>query len=254
MTVRGSTQTSALSFRSFHRARCQRSRSAPGKRQQRDVARALDSHTEPTLVTRTHPRHAARQNLAALLHELRKNVRALVVDKVHLFDAKFADFLLAKILALAAARSSGSTWAASTWAALSATTAATRSTFTTASSRMSASAAFAARRALAALSALRAFPACLRRCSRGGLSLFLFVCHTFLPFRCRSGQWSQSAPTQTFSAIRPAITLASFVPFPEPPTEPVEAYAADGAQHVVRACAPISSGVSDPHPGARSDT
>jgi hypothetical protein len=56
--------------------------------------------------------HAARQNLAALLHELRQDVGALVVDEVHLFDTKLADFLLAEILALAATRAAGTTWAA----------------------------------------------------------------------------------------------------------------------------------------------
>jgi hypothetical protein len=38
------------------------------------------------------------------LHELRKNVGALVVDEVHLLDTELADFFLAEILALAAAR------------------------------------------------------------------------------------------------------------------------------------------------------
>src|ERR1700756_5162079 len=65
--------------------------------------------------------HAARENLAALLHELRKNVGALVVDEVHFLDAELADFLFAEILALAAARAawaaagtSGAAFAAST--------------------------------------------------------------------------------------------------------------------------------------------
>jgi hypothetical protein len=56
--------------------------------------------------------HAARQNLATLLHELRQDVGALVVDEVHLFDTKLADFLLTEILALAATRAAGTTWAA----------------------------------------------------------------------------------------------------------------------------------------------
>jgi hypothetical protein len=52
-------------------------------------------------------RHAARQNLAALLHKLRQNVRALVVDEIDFLDAKLADFLFAEILALAAGTSPG---------------------------------------------------------------------------------------------------------------------------------------------------
>src|SRR5256884_6543545 len=51
------------------------------KRQQRDVARPLDGHAQPALVARAHARHSARQNLSALLHELRQDVRALVVDR-----------------------------------------------------------------------------------------------------------------------------------------------------------------------------
>ena len=75
---------------------------------QRDVAGALDGYTEPTLVTRANSGHAARENLAALLHELGKNVGTLVVDEVHFLDAELADFLFAEILTLAAARA---TWA-----------------------------------------------------------------------------------------------------------------------------------------------
>ncbi len=56
--------------------------------------------------------HAARQNLAALLHELRQDVGALVVDEVHLLDTKLADLLLTEILALAATRAAGTTWTA----------------------------------------------------------------------------------------------------------------------------------------------
>ena len=70
-------------------------------------------------------RHAARQNLAALLHELRQDVGALVVDEVHLLDTELANFLLAEILALAAARTAGTTRTAArtafaTWTAVSA--------------------------------------------------------------------------------------------------------------------------------------
>jgi len=63
-------------------------------------------------VTRAYTRHAARQDLAAFLHELRKNVGALVVDKVHLLDTELADFLFAEVLALAAAWTAGTTWTA----------------------------------------------------------------------------------------------------------------------------------------------
>jgi hypothetical protein len=97
-----------------------RTRGASGERKQRDVARALDGFAEPALVTRTDAGHAARQDLAAFLHELRKNVGALVVDEVHLLDTKLADFLFAEILALAAARTAGTTaWTAFTTRAVS---------------------------------------------------------------------------------------------------------------------------------------
>jgi len=70
-------------------------------------------------------RHAARQNLAALLHELRQDVGALVVDEVHLLDTELANFLFAEILALAAARTAGTARTAArtafaTWTAVSA--------------------------------------------------------------------------------------------------------------------------------------
>src|ERR1700757_3439309 len=75
-----------------------RARCTASERQQRDVARALDRFAEPALVTRADAGHAARQNLPTLLDKLRQDVRALVVDEVHLLDAELADFLLAKIL------------------------------------------------------------------------------------------------------------------------------------------------------------
>jgi hypothetical protein len=92
---------------------------------QRDVASALDGFAEPALVARTDASHATREDLAALLHELREDVGAFVVDEIHLLYAELADFLFAKVLALAAARS---TWAATgpsgaafaAWAAVSA--------------------------------------------------------------------------------------------------------------------------------------
>ena len=79
----------------------------------------------------TNARHAAGQNLAALLHELGKNVRALVVDQIDLLDTELADFLLAEKLALAAPRSAGPArtagaafTASATWTAFAAATAA----------------------------------------------------------------------------------------------------------------------------------
>src|SRR5258708_27041076 len=87
----------------LHRARSRTARGAAGKRQQSDVAGALDGDTGPPLVTPANPGHAARKNFAALLHKLTKNVRALVVDQVHLLNTKLADFLFAQKLPLAAA-------------------------------------------------------------------------------------------------------------------------------------------------------
>jgi hypothetical protein len=122
------------------------------ERKQRDIAGALDGYAEPTLVARADAGHAARENLAALLDELRKNVGALVVDKVHLFDAKLADFLLAEILALAAGTTAGTTRATRTaaWAAF-----ATRTTVPAARAAMTAGAAFATRRAAVRLCLFR---------------------------------------------------------------------------------------------------
>src|SRR5579859_6435055 len=130
-------------------------RGAARKRQQSDVARALDGHAEPALVARANSGHAARQNLAAFLDELREDVRALIVDEVHLLDAELADFLLAEILPLAARASA---WTARTTAARSA---------------------FAARTTMAAAT----FAA---RGSTVRLCLFRFFCHTILPFSLRT--------------------------------------------------------------------
>src|ERR1700716_2794838 len=95
------------SRRRYHCARLLRPRRASRERQQRDISRPLDRHAQPPLVPRAHPGHAPGQNLAAFLHKLRQNIRALVVDEVHLLHAKLADFLLAKILALPTAWSTG---------------------------------------------------------------------------------------------------------------------------------------------------
>jgi hypothetical protein len=99
---------------------------APRERQQRDIASALDGHAQPALMPRANARHTAGQNLSALLHELRKNVRALVVDEVHLLDAELANLFLAEILALAAWPASGtarSARAAAPWTAFASRTA-----------------------------------------------------------------------------------------------------------------------------------
>src|SRR6266704_2928083 len=98
---------------------------------------------------RANARHPARQNLPAFLHELRKDVRAFVVDEVHLLDAELAHLLLTKILALAPGPASGTARTASTWPA------------------------FAPRTTV---------PAFTPRSSAGRWCLFLFLCHTFHPF------------------------------------------------------------------------
>ena len=94
-----------------------RARRAARKRQQCDVAGPLDGHAQPALMTRTNARHPPRQNFPALLHELRKDVRALVIDEVHLLDAELANFLFAEILALAARPASGTARTTASWAA-----------------------------------------------------------------------------------------------------------------------------------------
>src|SRR6202035_5427796 len=96
---------------------------AAGEGHQRDVAGALDGYAEPTLVARADAGHAAREDFAALLHELREDVGALVVDEVHLLDTELADFLLAEILPCAAGAPAGT--AGSTGAAFAARTAVT---------------------------------------------------------------------------------------------------------------------------------
>src|SRR5260370_19788753 len=86
-------------------ARGLRACGAAGEGHERDVAGALDGDTEPTLVARADAGHAAREYFAALLHELREDVGALVVDEIHFLDAELADFFLAEVLALAAGAS-----------------------------------------------------------------------------------------------------------------------------------------------------
>src|SRR6266705_1183593 len=116
----------------FNSARSGAAGGAAGERQQCDIAGALDGDTEPALVTRADSCHTARKNLAAFLHELRKNVGTLVVDQIHLFDTELANFLFTEKLALAAARAAGTAFATSaatavstvsaTWATMPSTT------------------------------------------------------------------------------------------------------------------------------------
>src|SRR6202008_2778433 len=71
-----------------------------GKRQQRDILRALDGYRKPALMARAGAGHAARKNLAALLDERRQNLGLLVVDEIDSVDAKTANLLLANEAAL----------------------------------------------------------------------------------------------------------------------------------------------------------
>ncbi len=63
-------------------------------------------------------RHPPRQNFPALLHELRQDVRALVVDEVHLLDAELAHLFLPEILALAARPASRTAGTTAAWSTL----------------------------------------------------------------------------------------------------------------------------------------
>src|ERR1700682_3247792 len=146
-------------------ARCLRARRAACKRQQRDVARPLDSHAQPPLMPRAHARHPPRQNLPALLHELRQDVRALVVDEVHLLGAELAHLLLPEILPLAPWPASGTARTAAAWSAFAprTTVSAARTAVTTTMASFT------------------------PRSSAGRWCLFLFLCHTFHPFNHRPG-------------------------------------------------------------------
>jgi hypothetical protein len=155
----------------FHLTRSRTARGAAGKRQQSNIAGALDGHAEPTLVPRADSSHAARKNFAAFLHKLRKNVGALVVDQINLFDAKLADFLFAEKLALAAARSAGTATGAARTAFTARTAAwpafATATTTAVTSMTTMSATAFTARR--------RTRRRCGCRSLRGCWSLILFV-------------------------------------------------------------------------------
>src|ERR1700730_13133916 len=154
--------------RRYHCARLLRPRRASRERQQRDIPCALDRHAQPPLVPRAHPGHAPGQNLAAFLHKLRQNIRAFVVDEVHLLHAKLAHLLLAKILALP------TTWSARTSPARPATF--------TPRSAVTATAVASATVPSAAVATIVPAPAITpRRCARRRC-LFLFLCHTRHPF------------------------------------------------------------------------
>src|SRR6266581_4417835 len=77
---------------------------AGGKRQQSNVARALDGFAQPALVARARAGHAPRKNLAAVLHEGLEHFHLLEVNKVHTVHAEPADLLFAEELPLALAR------------------------------------------------------------------------------------------------------------------------------------------------------
>ncbi len=153
--------------RSWHdHARRLRARRAARKWHQSDVARPLDGHAQPALVARANARHPAGQNLPALLHELRQDVRALVVDEVHLLDAELAHLLLPEILALAPGPASGTSWTPAAGSAF-----APRTTVSSAGS-------------VATMTTGATFTPLS---SPGRWCLFLFLCHIFHPFAHRPG-------------------------------------------------------------------
>src|SRR5216684_4412614 len=142
--------------RGYHHARRLRARRAPRKWHEGNVPRALDCHAQPALVPRAHAGHPTRQNFSALLHELRQDVRALVVDEIHLLHAELANLFLAEILPLPA------------WPSARTARASTARTAFASRSAMSA--------AVAAVATFTPRSSSRRRC------LFLFLCHTFHPF------------------------------------------------------------------------
>jgi hypothetical protein len=118
--VCGSRRGCAMRSAWNHGAWRLRTRGAPRERQQGDIARPLNRHAQPALVARANSRHAARQNFPALLHELRQDVRPLVINEVHLLDAELANFLLPEVLALSTRPPAGAAWPAGASAARSA--------------------------------------------------------------------------------------------------------------------------------------
>src|ERR1700722_4168631 len=88
-------------------------RSAPGKRQQCDVARLFDGGRQASLVRRADSGQAARNDLAALRHKLRQQPDVFVVDGLNFLHAELADLLAAKIFTSTfAATGSARTWGA----------------------------------------------------------------------------------------------------------------------------------------------
>src|SRR5882672_9498959 len=170
--------------RRYHHARRLRARCAARKGHEGDVPRALNRYAQPALVPRAHAGHPARQNFSALLHELRQDVRALVVDEVHLLHAELANLLLAEILALPARPS----------------------TRTTRSARASAARpAFAPRSAMStAVAAVTARATFTPRNSSRRWCLFLFFCHTFHPFTScpASAGFHSSEPKKTRNRLK----------------------------------------------------
>jgi hypothetical protein len=158
---------------------------AAGEGHERDVASALDGDTEPALMARADSSHAAREDFAALLHELREDVGAFVVDEIHFLDAELADFFLAEVLALAAGPSTGT-------------------------ARSTGAAAFATRTAVTAAGAVSAAVttgAFAARCACGGLRLLLlFICHNCLPFPFDS---DEAEFNYTFQQKRPRRSAAA---------------------------------------------
>jgi hypothetical protein len=160
------------------------------EREQGYVAGALDGYAQPALMARADAGHAARENFATLLDELREDVGAFVVDEVHLLDTEFADLLLAEILAFAAARAP---WPSAGTARATFTTTATAATGAAFATATAASAHGTSLRAWGSASAspwvsastgasgwISAF-ARMRR--DGAVRLLLFLCHNCLPFR-----------------------------------------------------------------------
>jgi hypothetical protein len=218
-------------------------RRAPRKWQQRDVARPLDGHAQPALMTRANARHAARQNLPALLHELRQDVRAFVVDHVHLLDAELAHLLLPEILALAPRPASGTARTTAAWSAFAprATVPAARTAVTT---------------------TVAAFTP---RSSAGRWCLFLFLWHNFHPFTHRP-EWigsnlpvTRSSRCHLFSIQKTfSARSSSSSPRPAPAALPAlgrepASCGAGAARRASRAFAKASSGASGLRPAARSD-
>ena len=221
-----------------HDTRCLRPRRAAGKWQQGDVACPLDGYAQPALVPCANAGHAPRENLPALLHELRQDVRALVVDEVHLLDAKLANLLLAEILALAPGPSAGT-----------ARTTATRSTF---APRTTVPAAWSA----VTTTTFTPRSSAWRRC------LFLFLCHTFHPFTDRPDRIGvkRFLKPEILRSMQKIFSPlgASSLPQPAPGLPPLwrePAWCgADAARRASRASARVFSDASNLHPAERSDT